>query len=387
MDATTEDQNKSENTQAEFEYGWCYTDHKPGKQIRPDFRSIDYMNDEPYASKVKETLEMLGLPKPEAAQIFRGTHHDLLFLNTHGVVVRIGHTDVEDLMNPAIVQPLGWVEDKAKSKEISGKQIPFTVSLYPGIELYSKYLQRSDKPELAGDLDDFLRATNQGTADVSRDNMGIIRILDEQGKELAVPMLLDADNRYNSSSQELSEKRSSKLKQSAETSSHKGDVLSHTLQDVFSAAKHVGLWQRAFQLHQPLRNAFWSAMNSFEDVDEQTQKERMKEFWDKCKSVTNQPTAVVMNNWSSRVNEHGVKVFQKTETRIPNLVLYRPWTGKEEDQTILPADEAKRLKVQLEQERERKGLPPQNKSENVAKEEPHKKPVMPFLRRALQHLN
>lgn len=128
-------------------------------------------------------------------------------------------------------------------------------------------------------------------------------------------------------------------------------------------------------------------MNSFEDIDREAQKKRMKEFWDKCKAVTNQPTAVVMNSWTSRTNEHGVKVFQKTETRIPNLVLYRPWTGKDEDQTILPADEAKRYKMQLDQELERKGLPTKNKAEKEAEPEARKPQNLSLLRRALQRLN
>lgn len=342
---------------SKFEYGWCYTDHKEGKEIRSNFRSIDYMNDEPYASRVKDMLEQLGLPQPEPEQIFRGTHHDLLFLNSHGVVIRIGHADIEDLMNPAIVQPLGWIEDKNLSQDVSGKKLPFTVSIGPGVELYKSFLSQDNRPELVGNLRHFLQATNQGASDVSGDNMGVIRVLNDDGEEIAIPMLLDADNRYNSSSQELSEKRSSKFRETQKHSANRGEAMSHTLQDVFSAAQHVKLWQRAFQLHQPLRNKFWRAFHAENLQDGKPDQESLDAFWEQCASVINNPKAILMHHWTSRKTESGINVFKRSETYIPNLVLYRPWTGNTADQTIMPAKPSERLKLALNKKTEEAGVP------------------------------
>lgn len=195
-----------------FQYGGCKTDKKDGSSLRADFRDIDYFFDEPYAARVATMLEQMGLPQPEPEQIFRGTHHDMLFLDSHGVVLRIGPTDVEDLMNPAIVQPLGWIEDEEIAVPIDNiyhnrGHAPLTVAIYPGIEHYNTFFTKADRPALVGDVEDFLKETGQGAADVNVYNMGIARVLDDTGEEVAVPLLLDADNEWNFSDKTLNDKR------------------------------------------------------------------------------------------------------------------------------------------------------------------------------------
>ncbi len=197
-----------------FSYGWCKTDHKQGKEIRWEYRTKDYMKDEPYAASVKAMLKKLGLPFPKSAQIFRGTHHDLLFLNTHGVVVRIGPTDVRDLMNPAILQPLGWLEDK---NILIGK-VPLAVAIYPGIEQHNDWSKSASPPEAVGNLRKIFEKTGQRTVDVFPVNEGVIRILDDEGKEAAVEILLDSDNQFNASSKEMAQKRASGLVKAKKTS-------------------------------------------------------------------------------------------------------------------------------------------------------------------------
>src|SRR6218665_2216617 len=64
--------NDAPQSRGGFEYGWGYTDHKTGKEIGKDFRTVDYLNDEPYATRVHAMLDQLGLPVPKAGEVFRG---------------------------------------------------------------------------------------------------------------------------------------------------------------------------------------------------------------------------------------------------------------------------------------------------------------------------
>lgn len=338
-----------------FEYGWCRTDHKAGTAIRKDFRSADYMNDEPYATRVHAMLDQLGLPKPQAGEIFRGTHHDLLFLNSHGVVVRIGPTDVEDLMNPGILQPLGWLEDRDNMLD-HGKPVPLTVAVYPGIELYTQFadLPAAERPPLISGLSGLLAATKQGSSDMSDNNCGIIRVVGDNGEEVAVKILLDADNSYNGSSRDLAAKRSSSLMAHAATARstqlsspadapNKGEMVFNTLRDVFNAAKDVRYWARAFETHQPLRQLFWDAFRDVPAVTGLPDEAKRAAFWQKCASVTNKPQPEMLPLWRSEKTPDGGITFTRDEIPVPNLVLYRPWTGREADQAILPISQTPEL--------------------------------------------
>ncbi|MBI1214571.1 MAG: hypothetical protein GC185_01980 [Alphaproteobacteria bacterium] len=355
----------------EFDYGWCKTDHKDGKEIRQDWRQTDYLNDEPYATRVRAMLEQLGLPAPEKEQIFRGTNHDLLFLNTHGVVVRIGPIDVEDLMNPAIVQPLGWLEDKENPVKLGrysdGHEVPCTVAIYPGIELLRHYLddESPGKPELVGDLRNFLNATGQGAEDMSTANCGVIRVFDDDGKEIAVKMLLDSDNSFNASSPETREKRatrfqaqeSSKTKYGNSTDPammgplvdvNKGEMLMNTLRDVFNAARNAKYFERAFEVHQPLRHMFWDAFKEVEPVTGQPDIKKRQAFWDKCAAVTNKPEPMALPVWCTAQDDADGIRFVREELVVPHLVLYRPWTGLKEDRVTKPIEQTEALKAAIE---------------------------------------
>jgi hypothetical protein len=341
-----------------FEYGWCKTDHKDGKEIRRDWRKTDYMNDEPYAGRVQAMLEQLGLPQPKPEEIFRGTHHDLLFLNSHGVVLRIGPTDVNDLVHPGIIQPLGWLEDKENKIEMHGKDIPFTVAIYPGIELIDHYKKdpNPDKPKIVGDLIDLMVATGQGTADVADYNCGIIRVHDDDGHEVAVKMLLDPDNSFNSSSGNTKSQRETRMRQQEESSKiskgsvrlNKGEMLMNTLRDVFNAARNVKYWERAFEMHQPLRHMFWEAFRDVPGITGTPDADARQAFWDKCAAVTNNPTPVTLPVWRTEERDKDNLSFVRDELNVPHLVLYRPWTGKDEDRITKPIEQSPALKAAVE---------------------------------------
>lgn len=327
-----EPQEKSRTAHREksgFIYGKCRTDHKSGKYIREDYRSIDYMKDEPYAAHVKMLLERLGLPYPEDEEIFRGTHHDMLFLDSHGVVVRIGHTDIEDLMNPGILQPLGWIDDKDHPlKEDSA--LPFTVAIYPGIELYKQYMSDDNRPEMVGDLSNLFYETGQGSNDLSDNNTGIIRMLDDSGKEIGLQILLDSDNRYNASWGDKAKEKSSRFAAAKLSGSHKGEAMEVTLGSVFETAQRITLYQRAFQLHQPLRNLFWRAFKDADNPASDPDTEARDAFWAECAAVTNRPKNVELHDTATYRMSDG-KIVRTPQRKEIEVILYRPWTGHEED--------------------------------------------------------
>lgn len=312
-----------------FTYGTCRTDHKSGKYIRDDYRSTDYMKDEPYAARVKEVLERLGLPYPKDEEIFRGTHHDMLFLDSHGVVIRIGHTDIEDLMNPGILQPLGWIDDKEHPLE-EKRDLPFTIALYPGIELLKHYLADDKHPTLVGDLDKLFSETGQGSSDVSENNTGVIRMLDDNGKEIGLKILLDSDNRYNASWGDKKKEKSSRFAAVKSSGSHKGEAMEVTLGSLFETAQNVTLYQRAFQLHQPLRNLFWRAFKDADNPSNEPNREARTAFWAECAAVTNRPKTVEMHDTATYRMSDG-QVVRKQQEKPVEVILYRPWTGRDED--------------------------------------------------------
>ncbi len=306
-----------------FTYGWCYTDHKDGVAIRKNFRKEDYMLDEPYASKTKEILEKLGLPHPKNEEVFRGTHHDLLFLNSHGVVIRIGPTNIEELINPGIIQPLGWIDDKENN---------FSVAIYPGIE-HVKY-----KSVFLGDegkeLQDMMRLGNNENVDMATHNVGIIRIEDDDGIEKEVKILLDPDNEFNgSTNRKFLSNLTSKLREEEKASRNRADALNTTISTIFNTASIMPLYRRAFQMHQPLRNKFWAAFKQDKEGGISVNEEKRNIFWNSCAEVTNKPKPVIMHSWSTYINENGIKVWRKEEIKIPNLSLYTSWTGKKKHRT------------------------------------------------------
>lgn len=334
----------------EFQYGWCKTDHKTGKQIREGWRhnNADFLNDEPYAARVHAMLDQLGLPKPKENEIFRGTHHDLLFLNSHGVVIRIGPQEVDDLLNPGILQPLGWLEDKENVIRQAGKDLPLTVAIYPGVELADHYHEAKHKPALVGSLYEMLSATQQGTGDIGTEgNTGIIRVMDDDGQEVAVQILVDADNSFNGASREMRQKTSTHMEAQRSSSAvngapiGKGEALFNTLRTVFNAARHVKYWEKAFESHQPLRQLFWDAFNNVPPVTGVPDADKCKKFWATCAAVTNTPAAVSLPLWKMSKDANGNMSFKREVLNVPHMVLYRPWTGQSADQVIQPIAQSK----------------------------------------------
>ncbi len=328
-----------------FKYGWCKTDHKDGRKVLAGFRDTDYFNDEPYASQTKAMLKQLELPMPKPEEIYRGAKHDLLFLDSHGVCLRIGPTDVEDLINPGILQPLGWIETEETIKNIEGKHIPFSIVIYQGIEQYSQFFEKNIRPDSSGNLENFLEKSGQRTNDVVNHNIGFIRVIDDESQEeVAIPVLLDSDNECNSSRNRLSTKRTKVINEEDSAGINKAELMLRTIKRTFNDVKGSDLWIKAFEVHQPLRNRFAIAFRDVNNLNDEPDKERLHEFWDMCASVVNKPKNIVMHRWTTYKNDNGVNVFKRDDIQVQNMALYKPWTKELEDIRVLPAKASERLK-------------------------------------------
>jgi len=310
-----------------FQYGECKTDWKSGDELR-ETRHIDFMNEEPYASRVKETLEKMGLPQPNKNEVFRGTHHDLLFLDSHGVMLRIGPTDVPDLMNPAVIQPLGWVEDKTNPIQLGEQSLPFTVAVYPGIELYRDFLADKNNDNTTTDLHKFLNDTGQAGGDLHPENLGIIRVKGDDGKEVGVKLLLDPDNAFNASDSGTGENKINRFTLAQQEIGNNADAMEATIGSTLGTVENAALYQRAFEVHQPLRRMFSDFMEN-KGPDGKPNQNGMKNFWNACASTVNNPKTHFHNMAHYRAD--GPRRITFSAAQPIETVLYRSWTGNSRD--------------------------------------------------------
>lgn len=316
-----------------FEYGWCRTDHKSGKEIRRDFRQHDYMFDEPYASRVAAMLDKLGLPQPNKDQVFRGTHHDLLFLDSHGVVLRIGPTEVEDLVNPAILQPLGWLQDDTAKITLGLDDRPLTVAVYPGVEIFDHYVRQRGAPKLEGHLRQVLRETGQSGDDIEGDgNTGIIRVKDDKGGRRAVRLVIDTDNDFNGTRLTESGPRRRLMDHVTGLMRASGfgmdAIVGATLSSVFQSVAMP--WHYAQAAHQPLRSLFWRAFDSQHLNAVQPDAASRDSFWHACGLAARKNVQLPSTIWKAQQNEDGSTTLSCREVMM-DVRLYKPWTGFKSD--------------------------------------------------------
>lgn len=299
-----------------FEYGWCKTDHKDGRDINERWRTEDYVFGALHGRGVQDALVRLGLPMPDSEQVFRGTHHDLLFLNSHGVVVRIGPTDLDALTHPAILQPLGWADTKDPDVK---------VVLYPGIEHYLHAYPREQQAPLSC-LKQFMRQTDQQTGDVNAHNVGVIRTQINK-REQIVPVILDIDHKFNGVGQEIVTARFAGTDLSGYERRLPSRTIERMMEGVSSTQSFGQSLQEAFYVHQPLRHLFWSAYQNGDMPDAA----RLQNFWDRCQRALHRAERFIVHGWTQRRNQHGIDVWVKDEKLVENMALYRPWTKAAKD--------------------------------------------------------
>lgn len=322
----------------EFQYGWCHTDHKDGKQImraRPD-----YVLGAPHTEKLRDMLDKLGLPFPEEHQIYRGTNHDMLFLNSHGVILRIGPLEMDDYIHPCVLQPLGYVQDKDPAYPLS----PFVVAIYPGVALPAKGYTRRSTYTLINSTDRIMGQTGFVGYDMHRDNVGIIPIVDEDEKELGVEMAIDVDSQ---SIYPLDRRKHEDLledmRDAEKELGNRALAMEQSISKAFNKVSQLDAWRKAMRTHLPLRVMFWDA---FKDPDK-PDVEKLSAFWKACADAVNTlPQPITVPSWRAIDSEGADQTrFERYEALILSPSLYRAWTGKLKDQNIpaIPEDLCKAI--------------------------------------------
>ncbi len=324
----------------DVKYGQCFTGHKDGKEIRDQYRDIDYMYDEPYATDVKSMLDKMMLPFPKSSEIFRGTFHDMLFLDTHGVVVRVGPYDFNDLMNPLLLQPLFWLEDSNHVLKIEEAftggvyDMPLTVAVYPGIDLITENVK-----ERMNNLEASFKITDQCCDDLILRNMGSIDIGGS-----CEDVFLDVDNLQNSSGNKLDKARNDFKKNLLTEFNNFADVADITMQELFSdkILDEIDRKMKAFYVHQPLRYMFDDVFKDVNNPD----KTKLRAAWDRCRAITNSPEYdAEISVWKINRDAEGKDRYIRDILVIPKLVLKNPWANEAKGQTLA------RISRQLEKQR------------------------------------
>ena len=328
-----------------FRYGWCHSDTKPGTDL--DGREIDFINDLPYQDVVQTMLDKLGLPLPPENKIFRGSGHDLLFLDSHGLVIRIGHTSIPDMINPAALQPLGWLESHDKDVRHLVSKVPLTVAIYPGIETYKPFVANPSQtpdplfPFNMKKLYNYFKNTGQKTGDIYEVNCGIIRVLDDTGQERRITVLLDIDDFRNGTHQiscgaglaGMKKDFRNILQKKAGTDADVSDALLHCLTTLFNHQSATPLYLKAVMAHQPLRKLFWSAVDTPDLARAKINPAGLAHFWQACAKALNTRRTMTLPVWRVEQTAGFRKRFVREDITEP-VILYRPWTNNPADRLV-----------------------------------------------------
>lgn len=259
-----------------FEYGWCYTDHKDGKSVGGT-RSEKFYEYSEMVDFIEETLANYGLPMPKADEIFHGTDENLLFVNSHGVVVRIGpKQNIEDCVNPAIVQPLHWIKDEASG---------CVISIYPGMDIYQSVNHSNIAPSWR--MGEAMNFFGNNSVDDHWNNKGYIPVIvDDEGTEKMLEIQLDPSARYDGprkdkidvnvpnslSLRDAIDSLSQAARKKSEEKRNKSKINNgKSLKTDFN----IELYRQAFDYHAPLRRAFALAFDADSPIKDKRRAKRL----------------------------------------------------------------------------------------------------------------
>lgn len=276
----------------------------PSKSLQPD-------------DNIKEwapLLDQLGLPLPDNKCVFRGNGHKSLFLDSHGVVIRLSYLDLENVATSGNLQPLGWVENKKTG---------LNAVLYPGLLPYEK---RADESFLDDTLTSIMHEAEHDTCDIKPANTGVI-FIDRNGQESAVAVNFDVDEAYAGIELYASDFRKEWIRQKKETL---GDKLPSTVLREFalSSTTHplFDHYKMAHDSHQFLRTLFWQ--------EHERDPGKLQGFWTRCANLVERPERVMRYEWSCATREDGTPVWTQDRAIIENVALYRAWNGNSEDRAV-----------------------------------------------------
>jgi len=293
----------------QIEYGWCETDHKSGKKMRDDFPRDDYVLSDDFRPYVKETLESWGMPFPKEGDIFRGTNHDMLFVNSHGIIVRIGYTDIEDLISPTILQPIGW-KTFTDTKYANEK---FTISIYPGTEQFVDFYYNIPDYRFDKSISNLFLSSGQNNFELGPENIGVICINSDKGHEEYAQLSIDIDNMYNSSKPEMRKKRNDFIASNESNFENKADLMSAIIHNLYEDKEDLKSNIKGFDVHQSLRRMFWEC----------DRKGNMSDLFNACSDVLDKPASALVPVWKKTANG-----FERSEIKVNNVVLYNSWSDR-----------------------------------------------------------
>lgn len=289
-----------------IEYGWCYTDHKKGRDIRPFYRDVDYVFGEKYSSEAQKLIGELMLPIPNLEEVYRGTYNDMLLADSHAFTVRIGNIDIEKLINPFFLQPIGWIQSDN-----------VTVALYPGVERSEQVYKTPDSFCKAGE--EF--KAKMAKADTEHKdkffyNTGVIQVQSKKKLEDVV-VVIDTDNSAIGLSKEIEEKKSEVWKRNCSIFNNKADALAATIYEVYGDKKCVQSNIRAFEKHQSLRRRFFDACDGSSVLN----KAKLGKLYDTCYEMVDNPKSFTCPTWKKEGNLH-----KPADIIVNNTKLYNSWT-------------------------------------------------------------
>lgn len=287
-----------------IEYGWCYTDHKDGKLLH---ERDDYVFGDKYQAVIFNALEEHGFPIPEEEQVFRGLEHDLLFLDENALVIRIGHIDIDKMINPCILQPIGW-----ESYNIVGDDKPLTMAIYPGIDLIYYVADRIDIDDAVEDLTRDMSRAGHFCEDTIYENFGAIELKSTDRVDY-VPVVLDTENETNTPVKGMLKKIAKAMNKAEQLTTNKAEQLQIVMDDLYAGNKRLTPYLKAFNKHQALRVEFANAAQIGD-------KSLFEDLWDKCADIKIDPTDAEFPTWKC---ENGI--YRREMTTMPNMSLLSPW--------------------------------------------------------------
>ncbi len=108
------------------------------------------------------------------------------------------------------------------------------------------------------------------------------------------------------------------------------------MESVFGATENIKYWQRAFEAHQPLRRLFWESFGSEEKTAPRqiTKPGKNSGTYARRLRITRRRRSCL--RWHAQTAASGKTRFIRDEVFVPQVVLYRPWTGEAGDKIIQP---------------------------------------------------
>lgn len=289
----------------EHVYGVCHSDHKRATKYENysinyfsifhdniPFDEIDWGDEEEEKSFfVCDTFYSLGLPLPAPHEIHYGTDGSLLFLNSHGIVIRIHDNcdgDPRLFLHPHILQPVGWV---------TSKELNVTIALYPAADIISS---PSSQQKAASTARKSLKKSNFKTDDLgTHNNTGCLQL-----KRARYPLAIDVSFRIGERPNEQGRKTTrdafNKRRKKKPAFEALKVLFKHHASSEFSQSECAEI----FNFHQPLRHAFFMAWKEADKDKGDPNPVRMQRFWQMAFNYT----------------QNGYKIYGKLGTN-PNKVL------------------------------------------------------------------